>query len=56
MNRLVVWLIAAVVTVSILSSAGPALIGLAQAAVPLVIALGGVVVVLRLVWHFTDRY
>lgn len=50
------WLIAAIVLLSVLLSAGPTLVGLARAAVPLVIALGSVAVVLRLVWYFTSRY
>jgi hypothetical protein len=56
MNKLVRWLVAAVVAVSILSSARPTLVGLAHAAVPLVIAVGAVVVVLRLVWFYTSRH
>lgn len=50
------WLIGAIVLLSVLVSAGPTLVGLAHAAVPLVIALGSVAVVLRLVWYFTNRY
>jgi hypothetical protein len=56
MSRLVGWLIFALMTVSVLSAAGPTLVGLAHAAVPLVIALGVVIALLRLVWHFTSRY
>ena len=56
MNKLVLWLIGAVVVVSVLNSAGPTLVGLVHAAVPLVLAVGAVAALLRLVWHFTNRY
>lgn len=56
MNHLIGWLILALVTVSILSAAGPTLVGLAHAAAPLVIAVGAVLALLRVVWHFTNRY
>jgi hypothetical protein len=45
-----------IVALSVLVSAGPTLVGLAHAVVPLVIAIGVVIVALRLVWHFTNRY
>jgi hypothetical protein len=41
---------------ALLVVAGPTLAELATAAVPLVIAVGGVAVVLRLLWYFTGRY
>jgi hypothetical protein len=56
MSRPVVYLVAAIVALSVLVSAGPTLIGLLNATVPLVVAGGSVVVALRLVWHFTNRY
>lgn len=56
MTRLVVFLIVCVVALSMLVSAGPTLIGLTHAAVPVVIAVGSVVIALRIVWHFTSRY
>ncbi len=37
-------------------AAGPTLIALLHAAVPLVIVGGIVAVVLRVVWHYTNRY
>lgn len=37
----------------VLVSAGPTLVGLAEALVPLVLVVGLVVAVLRVVWHFT---
>jgi hypothetical protein len=49
-------LVAALMLLLLLVSAGPTLIGLLHAATPLVIAVGVVVVVLRLVWHFTNRF
>jgi hypothetical protein len=56
MNRLVTWLIVALVALSLLVSAGPTLIALAHAAVSLIAVLGIVVVVLRIVWYVTERY
>lgn len=56
MTRIVLALVIAIVGLSVLVSAGPTLVGLAHAAVPLVIAIGLVVAVLRLVWHITNRY
>lgn len=38
-----------------LVSAGPVIVALANALAPLVLAVGLVVAVLRLVWHYTHR-
>jgi hypothetical protein len=54
-SRLVPSLVAAIVLLAVLVSAGPTLVQLAHAAVPLVIAFGVVAVLLRLVWWFTNR-
>jgi hypothetical protein len=56
MNRALITLVIAIVALSTLVSAGPTLIGLVHALVPLVLAMGGVVAMLRLLWHFTGRY
>lgn len=56
MTRLVRWLVAALVGLSVLTSAGPILAALAHALAPLVIALGCMALVLRLAWYFTHRY
>jgi hypothetical protein len=56
MNRLVFALLLGVVLVAMLTSAGPTLVGLARVAVPVVVAVGVVVVAVRLVWYFTQRY
>lgn len=56
MNRALITLVTAIVALSALISAGPTLIGLTHALVPLVLAVGGVIAVLRLLWHFTSRY
>jgi hypothetical protein len=56
MNKLVVFLVLAIVVMSVLVSAGPTLVRLAHVAVPLVIVIGAVVLVLRLVWFFTNLY
>lgn len=49
-------LIASVMLLAVLVSAGPTLVQLAHAAVPLVIAGGVIAVVLRLVWWLSNRY
>lgn len=56
MNHFTGFLVVAIVTLAVLVSAGPTLVGLAHAAVPLVIAIGSVAGLLRLIWHFTNRY
>lgn len=50
------YLVAAIVVLCLLVSAGPTLIALAHAAVPLVLAVGFVVVLLRLVFFHTRRW
>jgi hypothetical protein len=49
-------LVAVLLVLVLLVSAGPTLIALFQAAVPVIIAIGAVVVIVRLVWFFTTRY
>lgn len=56
MVRLLVVLTAWLAVIALLAAVGPTLIALLHAAVPLVIAVGVVVAVLRLVWHFTSLY
>lgn len=56
MTRLVVGLVVAIVALSALVSAGPTIVALANALAPLVLAVGLVIAVLRIVWHFTKRY
>lgn len=56
MNHLIGSLLAILLTAYVLRIAGPALAGLAHAAVPLVVAVGVVAALLRIVWHFTNRY
>ncbi len=55
MNRLITYLIVGIVALSLLVSAGPTLVALAEAAVPLVVAVGIVAVVVRLVFFHTRR-
>lgn len=55
-GQVLLLLIVAIVLLHLLASAGPTLTRLADAAVPLVVALGLVVALLRIVWHFTNRY
>ena len=56
MTKLVTFLVVGVVGLAVLVSAGPTLVALAHAAVPLVVATGCVVVVGRVVWYLTRRY
>lgn len=56
MNKPIAYLIVAIVALSILVSAGPTLVALAHAAVPLVVAVGVVAVVVRLVFFHTRRW
>lgn len=56
MNKLGTFLPVALVSLVILTAAGPALVALSNAVVPAVLAVGLVVAVLRLVWHYTSRY
>jgi hypothetical protein len=56
LQSFVTYLIVGLVVLSILVSAGPTLVGLLHAALPLVIAGGVVAVVLRLVFFHTRRW
>ncbi len=56
MNKPVVFLVVAIVALAVLVSAGPTLVALTNAAVPLVIVVGVVVVALRLVFFHTRRW
>lgn len=56
MTKATFGLVLAIVVMALLVSAGPILVALVEAAVPLVIAVGVVVVVLRVVWVLTERY
>jgi hypothetical protein len=52
----IIWLWAAVVAASVLEAAGPALVALARALVPLVIAVGVAAIGVRLVFFHTRRW
>lgn len=56
MKRSTLFLVLVIATLSVLVSAGPTLVKLAHAAVPLVVAVGAVVAVLRLVFFHTRRW
>lgn len=56
LNRLVVLIVCSVVALSVLVSVGPTLVQIMDAAVPLVIASGLAIALLRIVWHYTGRY
>jgi threonine/homoserine efflux transporter RhtA len=55
-NRIVAWLVLALVALAVLTQVTPMLIRLAHAALPLVVAMGCVLAALRIVWYFTSRY
>ncbi len=50
------FLVIAIVGLAVLTAAGPTLVALAHAAVPLIIAGGAVAIVMRAVWFFTNRW
>ncbi len=54
MNKSISFLIAAMVALAVLVSAGPTLVALSHQLVPLVLAIGLVVAVLRLIWYWTS--
>jgi hypothetical protein len=56
MSHPVGWLVGSIVGLAVLVSAGPTVVALVHAAVPLIVVLAAVVVVLRLLWYFTNRY
>jgi hypothetical protein len=56
MNRSVVALVVAIVVLSLLVSAGPTIVAILNAAVPLVIVGGLVAAVLRVVFFHTRRW
>jgi predicted tellurium resistance membrane protein TerC len=55
-NRLPTYLVAGVVALLLLAAAAPLLVRLSQALVPLVIAVGVVVVAVRLVFFHTRNF
>lgn len=56
MNKPLLYLIIGLVTLSILVSAGPTLVALAHALLPLVIVIGVLAIVLRLVFFHTRKW
>lgn len=50
------FLILSIIGLAVLSAAGPVLIALFKAAVPLILVVGAVVLLLRGVWFFTNRW
>ena len=50
------FLVLAIVGLAVLAAAGPMLVMIARAAVPLVVVTGVVVLVLRVAWYFTHRW
>jgi hypothetical protein len=56
LNRPLLYLVIGIVTLSILVSAGPTLVALANALVPLVIVLGVLAIALRLVFFHTRKW
>jgi hypothetical protein len=50
------FLVIAIVGLAVLTAAGPTVVALTHAAVPLVIAAGVVTILVRAVWYFTSRW
>jgi hypothetical protein len=50
------FLVIAIVGLAALTAAGPTLVALAHAAVPLIVAGGVVAILLRATWYFTNRW
>jgi hypothetical protein len=50
------FLVIAIVGLAALTAAGPTVVALAHAAVPLIIAGGVVTLLVRAVWYFTNRW
>jgi len=55
-NRAAAWLIGGLVGLVALTAAGPTIVALANALVPLVLAVGAVAIVLRLVFFHTRKW
>jgi len=55
-TKALTYLIATIVALSLLASATPMLMRLAHTATSLIVLLVVAAIVLRLVWHFTNRY
>lgn len=56
MNKTVALLVAIVVTLAVIVSAGPTIVAMAHAAVPLVLVIGLVAILMRLAWWLTGRW
>jgi len=54
-NQQLMTLVVATIFLCALISAGPTIVSLANALGPLVLAVGLVIAVLRLLWHYTNR-
>jgi len=50
------FLVIAIVALAALTAAGPTVVALAHAAVPLVVAAGGVFLIVRIAWYFSNRW
>jgi hypothetical protein len=56
MNKTAGLLVTVIVLLAVLVSAGPTIVALAHAAVPLVLVIGAVAVLMRLAWWLTGRW
>ena len=50
------FLVISIFLLAALTAAGPTVVALAHAAVPLVIAAGGVCLIVRIAWFFNNRW
>jgi hypothetical protein len=55
-SRPLVFLVVSIVMRAALMSAGPTLVALLHGLVPVVIVVVAAIVVMRLLWYFTNRY
>lgn len=55
LQRLLLYAVMFAVAAAVIQSAVPSLVALIRAAIPLVVTIGAFAVVLRVVWHYTDR-
>jgi uncharacterized paraquat-inducible protein A len=56
MTQVTAFLVVSIVALSTLVAAGPTVVALVHAIVPVMVVLAALVVALRLLWYFTNRY
>lgn len=56
MNKTTAWLVVAIVGLAVVTAAGPTLVALVNALVPLALVVGLLAVLIRAAWYFTNRW